>query len=60
MKYPMDDPVRYNVYLPRALLHRLRRKAYFRSLPTSELMRQACLKYLDALDRAEADKNKPA
>lgn len=60
MKYPMEDPVRWNLFLPKALLWRMRRKAYHRGIPTSQLARTAIEAYLEALDKRDAQQAPPA
>lgn len=54
MKPMLEDPVRWNLFLPKQLLWRLRKAAYRRDLRTAELVRRACEAYLAALDKKDA------
>lgn len=55
MKPLMEDPVRWNLFLPKQLLWRLRKTAFRREMRTAELVRQACEAYLKALDKKDAE-----
>lgn len=59
MKPTMEEPVRWNLFLPKALLWRLRKAAFRREIRTAELVRRACDAYLQALDKKEAANTPP-